>query len=277
MNMSPWAETIGVTLLAGAGGGIGYAFSRLRKRYWIPAFAVSFLLFVIVNVPWLTTFPPGCWLAAGRTEEVIAAFVLTMLLFTVLPQLSSKRKKVLVAALAVAAELHLSLISFLHPALLQNYHLGLTTEVTGSGVCLQSTGYTCAPAAAVTALRLLDLEAGEGELSVLARTRPVQGTSFGLLRSALNKRYRDQGLKCTEEPCDTIEQLRGPGVAIVSIKLESGIGHAITVMEVTDDEVIVGDPRSGLQRMSYEEFMGVWNRGALVLTREPPGEQPTPP
>jgi len=29
--------------------------------------------------------------------------------------------------------------------------------------------------------------------------------------------------------------------------------------------------------MSYEEFMGVWNRGALVLTREPPGEQPTPP
>ena len=274
--MSPWAETIGVTLLAGAGGAVGYGFSRLRKRYWIPAFVASFLLFVILNVPWLTTFPPGCWLAAGRTEEVITASVLTMMLFTILPQLSSKRKKILVAAVAVAAELHVSLISFLHPALLQNYHLSLTTEITGSGVCLQSTGYTCAPAAAVTALRLLDLEGEEGELAVMARTRPVVGTSFGLLRSVLNKHYADQGLKCTEEPYDTIEQLRGPGVAIVSIKLESGIGHAITVMEVTDDQVIVGDPRSGLQRMSYEEFLEVWNRGALVLTREPLPEGPTP-
>ena len=52
---------------------------------------------------------------------------------------------------------------------------------------MQSNGYNCGPAAAVTALRRLGLPAEEGELAILAHTSSAAGTSCDTLCTAIER------------------------------------------------------------------------------------------
>jgi predicted double-glycine peptidase len=45
------------------------------------------------------------------------------------------------------------------------------------------------------------------------------------------------------------------------------VDHYVTVLEVTDSEVVVGDPLDGLDRMSYDEFRRKWRFEGVVLRR----------
>ena len=47
------------------------------------------------------------------------------------------------------------------------------------------------------------------------------------------------------------------------------VDHYVTVLEVTDTEVVVGDPLNGLDKMSYDEFRERWRFVGIVLKRKP--------
>ena len=53
----------------------------------------------------------------------------------------------------------------------------LQTQINADGVCIQTTDYTCGPAAAVTALRKLGLPAEEGKIAVQSETSSIDGTA----------------------------------------------------------------------------------------------------
>src|SRR5215471_20022654 len=88
----------------------------------------------------------------------------------------------------------MAITPFLAPAFNRGYLSRLETRVDANGVCRQSNDYTCAPAAAVTALRKLGLPAEEGELAILAHTSSLTGTEPDVLASELQKRYGAQNL-----------------------------------------------------------------------------------
>jgi len=44
--------------------------------------------------------------------------------------------------------------------------------------------------------------------------------------------------------------------------------HWVTVLEVTDSEVIIGDPLSGEDRLSYQDFANRWRFMGIVLKRQ---------
>jgi predicted double-glycine peptidase len=48
------------------------------------------------------------------------------------------------------------------------------------------------------------------------------------------------------------------------------VDHWVTVLAVTDSEVIIGDPLGGLGRMSYAEFEEKWRFVGIVLRRKTP-------
>jgi ABC-type bacteriocin/lantibiotic exporter with double-glycine peptidase domain len=48
------------------------------------------------------------------------------------------------------------------------------------------------------------------------------------------------------------------------------VDHWVTVLEVTDTEVVVGDPAGGLDRLSYQDFAKKWRFVGIVLKRKPP-------
>ena len=267
--MGPWGEVIGVVALACIGAGAGYLLSLLPKPYWLVGFIPPLLVVIALSLPTLDHMASFQWLTANRRENAVAAIPIAMMFFVTLRHLKTRQQRILVVLLAAVSEVYLALLPFLMPALAEPYFRRLEGVIDSNGVCIQSTDYTCVPAAAATALRRLGFEATEGEIAILARASRYEGTKFGLLEVGLKKRYGPQGLKCTNRRFSSIEELRKAGVTLISSKEIHGLGHCVAVLEVTDDEVIIGDPTAGYRKLSHEYFMKIWDGWGIALSREP--------
>ena len=137
------------------------------------------------------------------------------------------------------------------------------TRVDQNGVCLQTTGYTCGPAAAVTCLRALGEAAEEGSVARAAHCSPSFGTDGRVLARTLEGLYR--GLHCRYGYFDSLEALSLPAVADCQI---TGIGgHYVAVLALEKEYVIVGDPLCGRVRLSREQFLAEWKGTAIVFAR----------
>lgn len=271
--MNPWLETIGIILVALLGVFLGKVLSRPRKAaYWIAGYSFSFLLILFLVITRysnsLAFVPPFVWITAGRVKFVIFSLAVTMGLTTPLSRLPYKFEKVAICILMVVVVVWFSVLPFLVPALIQGQLANLTTLLDSNGICFQTTGYTCAPAAAVTALRKLGLPANEGEIAILSHTSPVAGTLPGCLQAALQNRYGDEGLRCQYRRFDSIAQLKDAGLTLAVVKSAFLSDHCIAVLEVSDRMITVADPVSGKRLLSHKQFEEIWRFSGIVLKRD---------
>ncbi len=269
--MRPWIETAAVVLIAAGGFGLGLLCSRLKKPYWLLGYVIPFVLVGIIGaarrVPRLELVAPFSWLMSGRTEFALLSFLTTMLLATPLSRLPRKSTRGLVLLFAASAVIYAGVLPFLSPALIRGRLSRLVTRFDVDGVCLQGTTYTCGPAASVTALRRLGLNADEGEIAILAHTSAFSGTQPDSLRHALLRRYGPDRLRCDIRFFKSIDELRDADAAIVLVKYRLMVDHYVAVLEVTDDTITLGDPLTGSRTLSHDKFRAIWRRLALVLTR----------
>ena len=270
--MNPWLETIAVFVLAVAAGFAAVRLSRLPIRYWLAAYVAPLLVLCAVGAAmWsevLSFIAPFSWLTAGRVEFVVIAVCCTMLLVLPLRRLRGKSPKFLTVVLCVVCVVYFGILPFLIPALLHDHLLGLKTTLDRDGICLQSNAYTCGPAAAVTALRLLGLPAEEGELAVLARTGPLTGTPPDILAAALRKRYGGDGLSCDYRLFESISELHGAGLTIAIVKYDFFRDHYVVVLDASDERIVLGDPLCGTQWLTNDQFKDMWRFSGLVLKRD---------
>jgi len=164
--------------------------------------------------------------------------------------------------------LYISVWPFLAPLEARQELSHLQTRVGTDGICLQTTGYTCGPAAAVTALRKLGLVGDEGEIALLSHTSSTTGTEPDLLANALQKKYGEQGLIASYRSFKDLEELRRAGLTLAVVKFGFLVDHYVTVLGVTNGMVMVGDPLDGLGKMASEEFLKKWRFSGVVLKRE---------
>ena len=161
--MQPLFETLAVTILAFLGLLIGLWIGQIRKRWWALGYAFPLVSTVTVGlairVNRLRFLIPFCWISAGRSEFVVLAFAVPMAFGTLIWRLPKKSEKILAGALLGVASVLFFIYPFLVPVLIRTRLAQLDTSMTFSGVCLQTTRYTCGPAAAVTALARLGIKA----------------------------------------------------------------------------------------------------------------------
>lgn len=272
--MNPWLETIGVILVAVLGVVLGRCFSRLKRPYWMlgyfPPCLLILTLVVARCVESLAFISPFYWVTGGRAKFVILAFSVTMGLTTPFSRLPRKCEKVIICGLMTLVVFWFSVLPFLVPGLIKGRLSGLRTRVDLDGVCYQTTEYTCAPAAAVTALKKLGFVATEGEIAILAHTSPVAGTLPGCLQAALESRYGSQGLRCHYRRFQSIEELKQAGMTLAVVKDAFLTDHCVAVLEVSDHTLLVADPAVGRQMMSHEQFESIWRHTGIVLEKERP-------
>jgi len=159
-------------------------------------------------------------------------------------------------------------LPFLVPALIKDHLSSLTTRFDSNGICLQTTSYTCGPAAAVTALGKLGLSADEGEMAVLSYTSPVAGTILSCLSSAVQNRYAADGLRCQYRRFDSIEQLKDAGITLAVVRNAFLLDHCLTVLEVSDHTITVADPVIGRKVMPHKQFEKIWRFSGIVFKRD---------
>jgi len=270
--MQPLFETLAVTILAFLGLFLGVWIGRVKKRLWIMGYALPLAAVLLVaigrNIDRLRFVPPFSLALAGRSEYILLAFAVPMVLGTLIPRLPGKRVKILLGILLGLVSVNGVVCPFLVPALIRSKLDQLDTSMTLSGVCLQNTSYTCGPAAAVTALARLGIKAEEGELAIMAHTTPITGTPDDLLVEAIEQRYGREGVRCTYRYFDSIDHLKEMCPTIAVVEFAFLVDHYITVLEVSDDKVIVGDPINGKEDLTYDQFRDKWRSTGIVVGRQ---------
>jgi hypothetical protein len=270
--MSPWLETIGVVLLAVLGAWLGKFCSRLPKPWWLLGYFIPLLIIVLAGLPRiersLEFTPPISWLVSGRTLFAVAGMVTAMVLVTPLSRLPRPRDRRMVTFFILLFVGYASAWPFFAPVLNRRNQESIVTQMDRDGICQQSTDYNCGPAAAVTALRRLGFPAEEGEIAILAHTSTAIGTPPDVLCRALQKHYGPSGLKCEYRQFKSVAELKNGGITLVVINFSLFLDHYLTVLKVTDDLVIVGDPSRGLRAYTHEQFAKKWRFIGVVLKRE---------
>ncbi len=271
--MGGWFETAGVILTAVFGAVVGRIFSRLKNPHWIWGYllplALIALLAVAAHVSIKAFVPLLAWVSGGRMRFVIIGIAVTMGFMTLLGRLKRPVEKVIVLVMMIGAVIWGAVLPFLVPTLIRHNLTNIQTIMDADNVCVQSTNFTCGPAAAVTALRQLGLSAQEGEIAVLSHTSPVAGTMPWCLYKAIQNRYGAEGLNCQFRRFDSVSQLREADATLAVVKDAFLLDHCVAVLEVSDETVTIGDPVLGRVTMSYKSFEDVWRFYGIVLKHNP--------
>ena len=271
-GMEIWVEIFFVTAIAAMGAFLGRAVSGFRRHFWALVYFVALLLVTILLVTrycnWLACIPVLARLTADRAKFVILSMVIAMGMTAPISQLRYKWEKIAVYILMVCFVTAFGIVPFVSPTLVRGRLTNLETNINSDGICLQSTPYTCAPAAAVTALKKLGLDARESEIAILARTSPVTGTLPWSLTRAIESRYRRQGLKCRYRAFDSIQQLKEAGVTLVALKETFLMEHCVAVLDISDEQVVIADPIEGKRIMTLSQFANLWRFSGIVLERD---------
>ncbi len=127
---------------------------------------------------------------------------------------------------------------------------------------IQSTGWTCGPAALAWALQLRGLPVSEKQAAFLTATTPFHGTpDRGVLRAA-----HRLGLAAHMERGDSYEQLlRLPRPSLVTWHLGGMVMHFVVLIGMDERGVKIGDPMLGEVDYSKDEFLAKWGRSVVVL------------
>jgi predicted double-glycine peptidase len=270
--MRPWIDMATVTGLAACAAAGAWWLSRRRGNWWLIGYGLGLLLFCAVGaVQWhymLTFVRPFSWVAAGRREFAVTALAVTILFCTLIPRVRQRHVRWLVGVLVVLAVYAFGVHPFIGPALVRHRLERMVTAYEPSGVCIQTTSFTCGPAAAVTALKQLGLDAEEGDLAMLSYSTPGWGTPPDMLCAALNKRYRKEGLHCEFRRIRTTDDLAEAGITIAVVKYKPLVDHYLAVLDVSEDEVVVGDPNRGLRAYFRGDFDDRWKGCGIVMRRD---------
>jgi predicted double-glycine peptidase len=269
-ELMPWAQTLGVVALGGAG--VCVASLIGRRRWWPAACAAGALLIAIFGaarwVPWLELVAPFRWVMYGRLEYALLAPAAALALVPLLQRLPQRRQARVVGGLLVVLIGHYALMPFLMPALLWRRMGALQTRIDDDGVCRQTTPYTCGPAASVTALHRLGIDATEAELARAMATSPALGTPTDVLSETLAERYHAAGLTCEHRRFDSINDLPRDRPTLAVVKFAWMVDHFVAVLTVDERGMTVGDPVAGRVVLTREQFEQKWRHVGVVLTRD---------
>ncbi len=252
----------------------GYSLGLLTRkkaflRFLGPLLALGLLTGIILFKLFEPAWVPGTayYFCFGMGLCYLMAFCIPVGIVPVLHRVPTRPRRITVMILSA---LVLIVAAYVPTAAAMWVRADLTQKITTftpNGVCLQNTDYTCGPAAAVTALDQLGIEADESKIALAARTSPITGTRIGDLYHHLNTAYKHEGLNCRIRKID-VESLTAAGPALVSLKETAMLQHCVAVLDVTEDSVTLADPWIGIRKLSRQQFASQWTGRALLLSRD---------
>ncbi len=272
--MIQWLETIGVIGLAVLTACVANHLARSRK-YWITTYAISGVLLVTIwlgrSYSGLGVIPPVSWISGGRAKFALIAVVPILLLWPLFRMTGSPRIRLFGGAfLALVVSLY-AVWPFAASATNRGYLAALPTRIDTNGICIQSTDYTCGPAAAVTALRHLGVQGHEGQIAIASHSSAAIGTPPDMLCRGLRSLYEHEGIECDLRYFAKLEELPAGQPVLAVIKYTILEDHYVVVLGVTDEHVLVADPNRGRVSYTRKMFMERWRKLGIVLNRPEAG------
>ncbi|NLH17809.1 MAG: hypothetical protein GX455_14625, partial [Phycisphaerae bacterium] len=194
----PEWDILKVVLVAVLGVGLGRFCSRNGRTALILGYILPLTTLVVLTLGRCGWFgSPNGWLGGiffGQPRFLALSLVIPAGLMTLLPFLPHRIERIATVVVLLGLIACFSIYPVLAPALIRSDLLHTPNQTDPLGVCLQTRPWTCGPAAAVTALNELGLQAHEGRIATLASSAPIIGTLPWDLCNALDRQYGPQGL-----------------------------------------------------------------------------------
>lgn len=254
------------------GGILGHWLGKRPGKSWIIGTLAAFGIMAL-SIPgfysrelWFT--PPFSWFILGTRKWLWLSTAFPLALCILATRASTVNLGWLLRVLSGAAVFRVGLLPAMAPLMAQESMRALKTTIGRDGVCIQSTGFTCGPAAAVTALRALGIHATESELALHFGTSSITGTPDDVAAIGLRNLYADQGLIVEHRFMRSVEEFREWPAALAVIEYSTFQDHFVAILGVTDTMVTVGDPLMGRIQMPIAEFKEKWRQVGVLLRLE---------
>jgi hypothetical protein len=253
--MHPWVETILVIALSCAVFAAAY---RMERGRWF--FMAAGILAIAAAL-----LSSGAF--RGREYALLMCVAPPMVTAPLFRFPLSKVLRTGLLAITALSTAFTGWYEFLAAALSRRELAGLVTSYH-NGICHQTTGYTCGPAAAVTLLRRMGLPAEEGELGLLSKCSNHTGTDGPLLADAINERYAADRLRATSQRIETVDALATAIPVLTVVNLDMWTDHWVMVMKVTETTVESADPICGHHIEPRTDFERRWRNESITVTRQ---------
>ena len=243
----------------------GIYISKRKRSRWLSWYILSLIVLVVVNLPdfvvSLAYVEPFDTLHYGYIRYAAIGFGITGLFSPLLRQIPEKRARALIVIMVWIFQLRYVLLPVASPMIYRSQVAQLQTRFQGN-VCMQTTDYTCGPASAVTALYAIGIDASEADIGLAADTTPMLGTNERLLADAIEELY---GVKCQCRYFKDIDTMKGQCPVMAVIEYSFWFDHFVTVLDVNDDFVFIGDPLNGPWKMKRADFARRWRKIGVVF------------
>ncbi len=145
----------------------------------------------------------------------------------------------------------------------------LKGRVDETGVCEQTSFYSCGAASAAMLLHSYRIPASEREMAERCHTHYMFGTSLSGFVRGLGWSIPEgrEGVRAARLTFDELAALERP--CIVVIRLTSLANHAVIVDQVRGDQIRVRDPRGVTQDIPRSRFEDQWVGYAIWLVARP--------
>lgn len=137
------------------------------------------------------------------------------------------------------------------------YWSNAKTLINQQGVCIQSTTWSCGPAATVSAMADLGIQVSEAQLALASQTNPFSGTKPLNIKKAIEALPLNQSnhrLHASIEVIDSISNLNLQSPTLALVKQSFLNHHYVCILQIQNDRVLVADPESGLKSIPIEKF-----------------------
>lgn len=244
-----------------------------RKWLWVSQFLILSGLAVFLGVmgrrpDWAARFGLGpiVW---DTQLYILQTFIFSTIFVYIVRNWPTRRSRPLIMLLGIMALLQLGVLPSLGWILSVDDWKDSKTLVTNDGVCIQTTTYSCGPAAAVSGLFALGIEpSSESALALAAKTNQFTGTQPVKLLNAIEYFHGRsdlvRGRILTPESVDTIP---GGSPCIALIRHSRFMNHYVCILGIDDELVYIADPEQGARSMPREAFNKIFQKIIIQLIR----------
>lgn len=144
---------------------------------------------------------------------------------------------------------------------------GFAPRSADAAVVMQSSDFSCVPAACATALNLIDQPSTEAQMAELTQTRVNSGATVIRAVDGLRRRLDGSGIRPELVQAAYDDLLRLPKPALTALSFERTQRHMVVITRATPAGCIVEDPMQGTLWMPRAEFEAVFNQEVIVFRR----------
>jgi predicted double-glycine peptidase len=233
-----------------------------NRKYKITAYAISIVCVIVIAIKGIFVFCPALEAKIMPTSWYYLIdrnfpFLFFIVFLSVASTIGKGREqKVIYALLAIFSiyTIHMPIWRLSTPAC-----YSFKGELKDN-VCMQTSGYTCGAASMVTLLNNINIKSTEGEMAELSGTIPYKGVSNFQVLHGMNMKFKKAKQPYATElkvySDEDLTKIQTP--FLVTLKHAFFCDHMVCVLEISDKEVLLGDPLTGRRTITHQEFLNKW-------------------